>query len=423
MNIRKNIVKPCCRKTAIGNLKLHVSTSVKLLLCVAIFFSPSVFALPATLQECQSSNYHPAAPDNWENDNQFKLDGGIFTSAVRASRIKDIGELDENGWSIQKSVWIKEFQGKGLDLYSPDEINTLFWEASNLYETIQVRGDNGRKEFIQSTSTGTYYGIGRARYLELVDLYWDRRCGSLLATEKTRVEEEKRILAEKQWVLDTPRREAQARKGIEDAKQQIVHDREDKRIALIEKQKADKEREENIAAMGQFFQLIAERAAVETIKEGVHIRNIARKEIMQEALGITPEKESHEKVISELEPVVLLPLRLNIEDGNLRNTMEVSIAQGLGSKYKVIWGGEVESKVIEIFRSGCEEKVCLQHIATYFHVKLLSVAQVNKTDEGYFATSRLINIFTSTTLYARSYPCKGCDSMTMVGKLTGLATP
>jgi Protein of unknown function (DUF2846) len=153
----------------------------------------------------------------------------------------------------------------------------------------------------------------------------------------------------------------------------------------------------------------------------------------QQAVAPTPIKSDTPKVakptIAPTERLVLMPLRVGVEDKGLQGAMETALVQGLQQNYIVFSGEQVAQKAHEIFlkesrntaKKDCDETRCMQGIAEAFQAELIATANVTKQDGGYFLALSIQNIFDNKVVYSNSVPCKNCDSFQVVDKLKELA--
>lgn len=138
----------------------------------------------------------------------------------------------------------------------------------------------------------------------------------------------------------------------------------------------------------------------------------------------TPVADTHK------ERLVLMPLRVAAEDGNMQGAMEAAVVQGLQSRYVVFAGEQVSRKVRDIFRresraakQDCNETRCMEDIAIAFQSELIAVANVTRVEGGYLLALSIRNVMDDKAVYSNSMPCRGCDVFQVVEKLKRLGGP
>ena len=147
------------------------------------------------------------------------------------------------------------------------------------------------------------------------------------------------------------------------------------------------------------------------------------------AIPLQADAAKKQKVQSDKERLVLMPIRVPVDDKNLTGAMETALLEGLQQKYEVFSGEKVAQKAKEIFlkesrntsRTECDETRCMQNIAEAFQAELIATANVSKQDGGYFLALKIENIFDNKAVYSKSIPCRGCDSFQVIDKLKELS--
>jgi formylglycine-generating enzyme required for sulfatase activity len=135
-----------------------------------------------------------------------------------------------------------------------------------------------------------------------------------------------------------------------------------------------------------------------------------------------------EKVQSEKEAVILLPLVVSAEAQSMVNEMQAAVVQGLQQKYKVYSGDRVLQELKKATdkenhraKHDCDETRCLQDIATAFQTENVAVVHINKREGGYLLSLSIKAVISNEAVFDNSLPCEGCNEFKVVEKLKELS--
>jgi len=126
------------------------------------------------------------------------------------------------------------------------------------------------------------------------------------------------------------------------------------------------------------------------------------------------------------ERLVLMPLRVPEEDGDLNAAMDTALVKGLQQKYTVFSGEQVAQKARAIYlkinrttavNSQCDETRCMQDIAEAFQAELIASANVTKKDGSYFLSLSIQNIFDNQVVQSETLSCEKCSPAQVIEKL------
>ncbi len=125
--------------------------------------------------------------------------------------------------------------------------------------------------------------------------------------------------------------------------------------------------------------------------------------------------------------VVLMPIKVSVEDLNLAGSMETALVEGLQERYIVFSGERVQQKTREIFakesktaKAECDETKCMEDIAIAFQAELIAVANVTRRDGGYFLAISIQNIFDNKVIYTKSKAYANQTAFEVIDKLKEL---
>jgi hypothetical protein len=135
-----------------------------------------------------------------------------------------------------------------------------------------------------------------------------------------------------------------------------------------------------------------------------------------------------EKVQSEKEAVILLPLVVSAEAQSMVNEMQAAVVQGLQQKYKVYSGERVLQELKKAAdkenhraKRDCDETRCLQDVATVFQTENVAIVHINKREGGYLLSLSIKAVISNEAVFDNSLPCEGCNEFKVVEKLKELS--
>jgi hypothetical protein len=135
-----------------------------------------------------------------------------------------------------------------------------------------------------------------------------------------------------------------------------------------------------------------------------------------------------QKVQSDKEAVILLPLVISVEAQSMSSEMQAAVVQGLQHKYLVYSGDRVLQELKKAAdkenhraKHDCDETRCLQDVATAFQTENVAIAHINKIDGGYLLSLSIKAVISNEAVFDNSIPCKGCDPFAVVEKLKELS--
>lgn len=128
--------------------------------------------------------------------------------------------------------------------------------------------------------------------------------------------------------------------------------------------------------------------------------------------------------------LVLMPVRLSVQDKDLKNAIEIGLTENLRENYNIYFGDRVQEKIRETFvnesqnaAGECDALRCMQDIAIAFQSELICVASISKQEEGYFLALSIQNIFDNQVTYSQSKAYKKLDEFELLDKLKDLIPP
>jgi hypothetical protein len=131
-----------------------------------------------------------------------------------------------------------------------------------------------------------------------------------------------------------------------------------------------------------------------------------------------------EKVQSDKEAIILLPLVISAEVQSMVSEMQAAVVQGLQQKYLVYSGERVlqelkkaANKENHAAKRECDETKCLQDISVAFQTENVAVVHINKIEGGYLLSLSIKAVISNEALFDNSLPCRGCDAFQVVERL------
>ncbi len=116
--------------------------------------------------------------------------------------------------------------------------------------------------------------------------------------------------------------------------------------------------------------------------------------------------------------LVLLPIDVSQVDADLESEYGTSLQDGLKQRYNVFYGAAVEKELEkEYSKLDCDAETCNQNIAIAFNGELLADSSVKKISGGYLLKLLIRNVITSEVIESKTYPCRRCDSFSVVDAL------
>tara|TARA_B110000211_G_scaffold196045_1_gene224936 strand:+ start:407 stop:1996 length:1590 start_codon:yes stop_codon:yes gene_type:complete len=119
--------------------------------------------------------------------------------------------------------------------------------------------------------------------------------------------------------------------------------------------------------------------------------------------------------------LVLLPIDVSAEDADLETEYGAALQEGLQDRYTVFYGAAVEKELEkEYSKIDCDAETCNQNVVIAFNGELIADGAVKRIKGGYLLKLVVRNVLTSQVVETKTYPCRGCDSFSVMGRLKTL---
>jgi formylglycine-generating enzyme required for sulfatase activity len=119
--------------------------------------------------------------------------------------------------------------------------------------------------------------------------------------------------------------------------------------------------------------------------------------------------------------LVLLPIDVSEQDADLEAEYGAALQEGLQNRYTVFYGAAVEKELEkEYSKVDCDAETCNQNVAIAFNGELVADGAVKRIEGGYLLKLVVRNVLTSQVVETKTYPCRGCDSFSVMGRLKTL---
>jgi hypothetical protein len=119
--------------------------------------------------------------------------------------------------------------------------------------------------------------------------------------------------------------------------------------------------------------------------------------------------------------LVLLPIDVSEHDSDLEVEYGAALQEGLQNRYTVFYGASVEKELEkEYSKVDCDAETCNQNIAIAFNGELIADGAVKRIEGGYLLKLVVRNVLTSQVIETKTYPCRGCDSFSVIDRLKTL---
>lgn len=127
------------------------------------------------------------------------------------------------------------------------------------------------------------------------------------------------------------------------------------------------------------------------------------------------------------ERLVLMPVKLSVEDKELQTDVDSVLLEELKQKYEVISGSSVAKRTHEIIlkmpkeNEASDRTPIFRAIAESFHSALIAKADVSKEIDGYYWNLSIENISNNSVLFAQGTGCSNCDANQAVQQIKLMA--
>jgi formylglycine-generating enzyme required for sulfatase activity len=119
--------------------------------------------------------------------------------------------------------------------------------------------------------------------------------------------------------------------------------------------------------------------------------------------------------------LVLLPIDVSEQDADLEAEYGAALQEGLQNRYTVFYGASVEKELEkEYSKVDCDAETCNQNVAIAFNGELVADGAVKRIEGGYLLKLVVRNVLTSQVVETKTYPCRGCDSFSVIERLKTL---